>query len=207
MPVASGALAVEVSALHAGSLPAFAEDGTPQGSFSPVEMVAGVGWGGKFGGGMGGGLSVHALYLRGGGDDLSGVACGAGLEFMAASTRVAIAIRNIGPDPRGDHGTYRLPGQVAVGMEQRIGPRARLDLTAALDRDRRSFGAGGIRVVGPAGASILCGVAYSAEAVAGPLCFQAGLTVPLQDVLIGYSYSPSEETGSAHQISLQYSRR
>jgi hypothetical protein len=207
MPVASGALAVEVSALHTGSLPAFGEDGTPQGSFSPVEMVAGVGWGGKLGGGVEGGLTAHALYLRGGGDDLSGIAFGAGLEFMAASTRFAIAVRNVGPDPRGDHGTYRLPGQVAVGMEQRIGSRARLDLTATMDRDRQSFGAGGVRVVGPAGASILCGVAYLPDVAAAPLRFQAGLTVPLQGVLFGYSYSPSEETGSAHQISLQYSRR
>ncbi len=124
MPVASGALAVEVSALHTGSLPALARSRNAPGVLFSRRDGCRRGLGRQAWGRRGGWTHGTCALLRGGGDDLSGIAFGAGLEFMAASTRFAIAVRNVGPDPRGDHGTYRLPGQVAAGMEQRIGSRA-----------------------------------------------------------------------------------
>jgi hypothetical protein len=203
IPLAGGGLGVEASAVHVGQLSSYAEDGSSLGSFAPVELVVGVGFAHKLLPGLRGGAAVHALYLGGGGGDLRGVAFSLGLEFSAVASRLAVALRNVGPDLRGDRGTYRLPAQAAAGIEQEIGLGARLSLTGTVDRYRQWSASGGLRVSGPASVSLLCGAAYAPGTAASPLTPRAGISVPLRSMLFSYSYAPADAIGSTHHLSLQ----
>jgi hypothetical protein len=206
-PVASGCLGAEVSALHAGSLPAYAEDGTSLGSFIPVEMAVGVGYARGISAGLTSGAALHALYMGGGGEELRGISLDLGLEYAHETTRLAVAVRNVGPNPSSGGESYRLPTQVVAGVQRSFGFNAQTNLTAALDRNRGWLVVGGARVSGPGGVSLLCGLAYSRSAAQDELSPRGGLAITMRTVLLAYSYAPAGETGATHHLSVQFSPR
>jgi hypothetical protein len=203
LPLASGVIGIETSAVHAGQLPSYAEDGASLGSFTPVEFVVSAGFARSILPGFRGGAALHALSLGGGGTELRGVAFSVGLEFAPGTSRLAVALRNVGPDLNGDRGTYRLPSQVAAGIEQEIGLGTRLSLSGAVDRYGQWSASGGLRVIGPASVALLCGAAYSTGAAAQSFSPRAGISVPLRAMIFSYSYAPADLVGSTHHISLQ----
>ncbi|MBD3161905.1 MAG: hypothetical protein GF346_06440, partial [Candidatus Eisenbacteria bacterium] len=128
-PLGRGTVALEGSALHAGELPAFEPDGSPAGSFHPVELVVGAGFGAPLGGGVSAGLSGQLLYLDAPGDPLRGFCLGAGIGLEVGRTRLGLALRNLGPEMAGENGTYRLPAEAAIGAT--VSMRRGLDLAVS----------------------------------------------------------------------------
>jgi hypothetical protein len=207
LPCAGGSLGVDLSALHAGELPSFDEDGKPLGTFMPVEIIAGVGYAHPLGRAVQAGVALHGLYLGGPEDDLRGISIDGGTELSHGDTRIALTVRNLGPNPRGGHASYRLPSTAAMGLEQEIGSRLRVNATVTADRDGLWTGSAGARAEVPGGVSLLGGAAYSPDAQAAPLSPRVGISMNVRVVRFTYAYASSDVTGPTHHVSLRFTPR
>lgn len=203
VPLLAGSLGVEASAVHAGPLPSYGEDGVSLGSFRPVELVFGVGFARTLLPGLRCGAAAHALSLSGGGSELRGLAFSLGAELAIVDSRFALALRNIGPDIGGEAGTYQLPSQAVAGLEREIGIASRVTMTGVVDRYGQWSASGGVQVVGPARLSLLCGAAYLPGRAGSPFSPRAGIAAPLGSMAFAYSYAPDGAVGSTHHFSLQ----
>lgn len=203
LPLGGGSLGIEASAVHAGPLPAYDAEGASLGSFTPVELVVGLGVARSLLPGFRCGVAAHGLSLGGGGGDLRGVSFSLGAELEVVDTRFAVALRDIGPDLGGEAGSYALPSQVAAGLEREIGLASRVSLTGVLDRFGDWSASGGVRVTGPARFSLLCGAAYLPGRAESPFSPRAGIAAPLGAMLFAYSYAPDGVVGSTHHFSVE----
>ena len=199
-----GTLALEASAFHAGELPAYDAEGTPAGSFRPVELVVGAGFGAAVAHGIVAGLSGQILHLESPGEPLRGFCLGGGIGVEVGQVRLGLALRNIGPSVRGANWTYRLPAEAALGGSV---PLARaLDLSAAgtLDRDGAWRGGGSLRWQGPGGLALLGGLANRDDGIGSVLGANGGVEIDLRTVLFAYGYASDAEIGGTHHLTIEF---
>lgn len=201
----SGSVALELAATHAGTLDAFDEDGTPLGTFRPVEGFAGVGMGLRVSEGTRLGCSLHALYMGAAADHLTAYSASFGLESTIQGGCIGIALRDIGPDPRGEQGTFRLPSTAVLGLSGPIRHLGVLSLTGGLDRDRSLSLSGGARWTPANAFAFLAGFSYRTENVDHAILPAAGIEINMGSVGVGYAYAPSADAPPTHHLSLRLS--
>jgi hypothetical protein len=205
-PVSRGGGAAEFSAFHAGALDAFTADGASAGTFQPMEILAGVGFGIALRPDMRAGVSAHGLYLGSPGERLTGASMGAGLEWDLAAVTLGLVVRNLGPGPRGEEGTYRLPAEVGLSAQTHFQRRASVGIGVGGDRAGRLQGIVASRVRLHGGVSLMGGMRYENDPSAQPVRGTAGLEFLLGVIEIGYALIAGDETGSGHIVSVRFAR-
>jgi hypothetical protein len=202
LPVPWGGISVDASAFHAGALDGFAEDGTSTGSFRPMEILVGVGTGLSLRPGLRVGGAAQGLYLGGGTATLTGLSFATGLEWDVASVTIGVTAQNLGPAPRGAIGVYRLPAEFGISVRSDRARRASFGLGAARSRDGTMRGAVASSVRLHPAVSLMAGANYSQEAYSQPLRPVAGIEAHLGALDVGYAFSPNDEQGPAHVLSM-----
>ncbi len=207
LPLGIGGLGFEIAATHAGSLPAYDESGKSLGSFQPLELVIGAGYGAPLASRVRLGIAGHALSLSAPDGGMRAFAVDVGTEVDALGGVVGFVLRNLGPAPRGEGDSYRLPTELACGAQRAIGSRGRISLTAVLDRDGSRRIAGGGRLAGPGGLALLAGVLHEPESADRPTSIRGGLELEMRAVRVSYAFVPDAELGATHHISLDLTPR
>lgn len=202
VPFRQGGVCLEASALHAGSLDGFGENGTPTGPFRPMEILAGAGVGFALPHGLRAGGAVQGLYLGGTSTSLKGLSFSAGLEWEVGSATLGVVARNLGPSLRGEFGAYPLPTE--FGLSIRSDPERRASFRAAALRSRDGAPRGAVvsSVRLHPVISLMAGMNYLQEANSQPMRPAAGLEAHLRGVEVGYAFSPTDELGATHILSV-----
>ncbi|MBM3285741.1 MAG: hypothetical protein FJY88_00075 [Candidatus Eisenbacteria bacterium] len=197
-----GVCAAEISALHAGAMPAYDSDGSEGGTFAPAEVVGGLGYARPVAPGLRLGASLHMMRLHLPGRPAGGVALGAGLEYDTGPFTLAACGRNLGPDCEGEEDRYPLPAEVALGGAMRLARKGQIALSLVAERGGEARALTGVRLEGPAGSSLLAGLAVRGDRRAEPATISGGVEIPLGKIRFGYAYVPEQETGTAHSFSV-----
>ncbi len=197
-----GGIGVDVSAVHAGSLPAYDAAGATLGSFQPIELAVGAGWGRSVLPGLRVGLGARWLYLHGGESAITGVGFDCGLEVDFLGAVIGGGARNLGADAVGPSGRYPIPTEFTLGASRPIGRLARLEIHSVLREGEVPIVFGGGRFHGPGGISLLGGAAYDSNDPQLGFRPRAGLAIGTRGLELAYAFAPDEETGELHHFSL-----
>ncbi len=203
-PLGPGSLALEVAATHAGSFDAFDEAGNSLGTFRPIEGIAGAGYGARVSGAIRIGGSFHALYLGSPGSHLTGFSSSWGVESTIPGGSVGLSLRNLGPDVRGEEGTYRLPAEAAIGVTRSILGSGIASLTGTIDRDRVVGLSGGARWAASSSFALMLGAGYRPGDADPAIRPGGGVEITVGSVGVAYAFAPDPEGLATHHVSLRF---
>jgi len=137
---------------------------------------------------------------------MTGYSFDCGLEANIAGGSVGLAVRNLGPDPRGDQGCYRLPAEIAGGIQRRFG-RSTLSVTGTMDRDHDLGLNGGGRWDATAALAFFAGLSHRAADSSNDIRPAAGVEVAVGSLGFAYSYAAAADGAGAHHLSLSLAAR
>jgi hypothetical protein len=193
-------LGFEVSALHAGSLEGFDEQGIATGSFHPLELSTGLGLARAVTPSLTLGASAHGLLLGASSPSVRGWTGNAGATLSIGRHALGLALRHLGPAIEGEQGSYRLPSEIAVGGLHPLPAGIEAAWTAVLDRDEEREVHGGLRWRPSRVLGLLAGGLWNSEEKAIDL--RAGAEIDLAALRLAYGFVPDRELGTTHQLAL-----
>lgn len=202
IPVGIGTLGIEISAMHAGSLPGFDPSGVPTGSFQPMEIVLGGAWGYSIAPGIRFGFGGRWMGIQGGQSSLAALGFDLGVEADLLGCVIGGGIRNLGPDAVGASGRYPVTTEYFAGGSRRFGRHTGIDLHCTMLEGGEAILFGGARIDGPGGFSILGGAAYRSASGRTGLRPRGGLAIEAAGIDLSYAFVPDEDTGDTHQFTL-----
>jgi hypothetical protein len=204
LPGNKGGLGFSVGMLRSGELAGYTAEGSPTGSFSPVQAMAQVAYGRLLSRSLALGVAIEGVMEGDGQDETNQAwAYSAGLQWGVGSFQIGLAAQHFGPQAKLTGGEYPLPATVRGGISylSNMG----LNLSGAVEQvvsgDSKFLFGCEWRPVGSV--ATLAGLNYgSHNSDEQELQMTYGLALDVAGSRIAYSYQPGELLDASHQISL-----